>query len=82
MTPHANDAPRINHADTLAELNAAFDAYEDALHRNRVEVLDALFWDHPSGLRFGAKENLWGTEQIKGFRASRPGVGLNREILT
>lgn len=71
----------INTAGVLAELNAAFDAYEDALIHNKVDVLDALFWDNSLTLRFGAKENLFGTEQIKAFRASRPSVGLQREIV-
>ncbi len=44
-------------------------------------MLDALFWSHPLTLRFGAKENLSGTDQIKAFRASRPTVGLQREII-
>ena len=75
------DAGHINLPHTLAELNAAFDAYEDALVHNKVDVLDALFWSNPLTLRFGAKENLFGADQIKAFRASRPSVGLQREII-
>lgn len=71
----------IDAPDALAELNAAFDRYEDALICNKVGVLDELFWDHSLTLRFGAKENLFGAEQIKKFRASRPSVGLSREIV-
>ena len=71
----------INAPDVLAELNAAFDAYEDALVHNKVSVLDELFWSNPLTLRFGAKENLFGADQIKAFRASRPSVGLSREIM-
>jgi Protein of unknown function (DUF3225) len=81
MTIQQKHAIDINVADTLAELNAAFDAYEDALVHNRVDVLDELFWHSPLTLRFGAKENLFGTDQIKAFRASRPGVGLSRQII-
>lgn len=76
-----SEADCINATDALAELAAAFDAYEDALIHNKVSVLDALFWSHPLTLRFGAKENLSGTDQIKAFRASRPTVGLQREII-
>ena len=71
----------INSPDALAELNAAFDAYEDALVHNKVSVLDELFWSNPLTLRFGAKENLFGADQIKAFRASRPSAGLSREIM-
>ncbi len=65
----------------LAELNYAFDLYEDALVHNKVDVLDALFWNSALTLRYGAKENLFGYDQIKAFRASRPGVGLARDII-
>ena len=74
-------SPTLNAPDALAELNAAFDAYEDALVHNKVSVLDELFWSHSLTLRFGAKENLFGADQIKAFRASRPSVGLSREII-
>jgi Protein of unknown function (DUF3225) len=75
------DTDRINAPDALAELIAAFNTYEDALIYNKVSVLDALFWSHPLTLRFGAKENLFGFDEIKAFRASRPSVGLQREII-
>ena len=65
----------------LAELNQVFDQYEDALIHNKVEILDALFWDSPHTLRYGARENLFGYKAIKAFRAARPGVGLVREIV-
>lgn len=71
----------INAPDALAELSAAFDEYEVALIHNKVSMLDALFWSHPLTLRFGAKENLFGADQIKAFRASRPSAGLQREII-
>jgi len=80
LTALTEDITQVNAPDALAELNAAFDSYEDALIHNKVDVLDELFWNHSLTLRFGAKENLFGAEQIKAFRASRPGVGLSREI--
>ena len=84
LEPFANSLASslaLNAPDALAQLNAAFDAYEDALVQNKVSVLDELFWTHPLTLRFGAKENLFGADQIKAFRASRPSVGLSREII-
>ena len=72
---------QINSAQALAELQQAFDLYEDALVHNKVDVLDALFWDSPHTLRYGAKENLNGYDEIKAFRAARPSVGLSRNIL-
>ena len=81
MTALMQETTAINAPDVLAELNAAFDAYEDALVHNKVSVLDELFWSNPLTLRFGAKENLFGADQIKAFRASRPSAGLSREIM-
>ena len=81
MTALTLSPTSINTPDALAELNAAVDAYEDALVHNKVAVLDELFWSDPLTLRFGAKENLFGVDQIKAFRASRPSVGLSREII-
>ena len=71
----------INLQRAQEELQQAFDLYEDALVHNKVAVLDALFWDSPHTLRYGAKENLKGYDEIKAFRAARPGAGLSREIL-
>ena len=81
MTALMEEPVQVNSDYALAELNAAFDRYEDALIHNKVDVLDELFWDNKLTLRFGAKENLFGTDQIKAFRASRPSVGLSREVV-
>ena len=80
-TPTHSAAIQINNQEPLAELNQAFDLYEDALVHNKVDVLDSLFWNSPHTLRYGAKENLHGYDAIKAFRAARPGVGLTRDIL-
>jgi hypothetical protein len=71
----------IDDPKTLAAVEAAFDAYELALTSNDVAMLDALFWDSPSTLRYGAAENLKGYEAIRVFRAARPGKGLMRTIV-
>ena len=72
---------QTNDPQALAELSQAFELYEDALVHNKVDVLDALFWDSPHTLRYGAKENLNGYDEIKTFRATRPSAGLSRNIL-
>ena len=71
----------VNQPEVLAEVQAVFDRYEDALVNNRVEVLDELFWRSPHTLRFGATENLYGFEAIQAFRAGRPAQGLQRQLL-
>jgi ketosteroid isomerase-like protein len=70
----------INRPDVLAEVDAAFDAYEEALVTNDVATLDELFFDSPHTLRYGATENLYGYEAIRAFRAARPGSALARTI--
>ncbi len=70
----------INLPDVLAEVQAVFARYEDALVHNQVEVLDELFWESPHTLRYGVTENLHGYDQIQAFRASRPSQGLARSL--
>jgi hypothetical protein len=66
----------INLPDVLAEVQAVFDDYEDALVNNKVEVLDRLFWNSPHTVRYGTGENLVGYAQIQAFRAARSPAGL------
>ena len=69
----------INLPDVLAEVSAVFEQYEEALVNNDVSTLDALFYNSPHTLRYGATENLYGYEAIQAFRAGRPSKGLARE---
>lgn len=70
----------INLPEVMAEVQAAFVRYEDALVHNRVEVLDELFWDSPQTVRYGIGENLLGIEAIRAFRLARPSAGLERRL--
>ena len=70
----------IDPPNVVAEVQAAFDAYERALVANDVEALDAMFHDDPRTIRFGGGENLFGSAQIKAFRAARSPVGLARTL--
>jgi len=70
----------FNRPEVLAELTAAFARYEDALVNNRVEVLDALFWDSAQTVRYGVNENLYGIDAIRAFRQARPAIGLARTL--
>jgi len=71
----------INLPEIVAEVGAEFARYERALTGNDVAVLDALFWNSPHTLRYGAGENLYGYDEIAAFRAGRPAQGLQREVL-
>lgn len=71
---------KINDEDVVAELKSLYSEYERALVENDVEILTRMFWTSPLALRFGATENLYGTDEIEAFRKSRPAVGLQRTI--
>ena len=77
---HMEDPYEINHPPTVAELTDLAQRYERALVGNDVPVLDALFWDAPEVVRFGVMENLYGGDELRAFRASRPAVNLAREM--
>jgi hypothetical protein len=71
----------INDPEVMAEVAAAFAAYETALMANDVATLDRLFWASPQVLRYGVGENLYGQDEIVAFREARPG-GSPQRILT
>ena len=75
MTGAEIDLPEV-----LAEVEAAFARYEDALVHNKIEVLDELFWASPHTVRYGGSENLYGIEAIRAFRAARSPAGLARRL--
>jgi hypothetical protein len=66
--------------EVLAEVEAAFAAYETALVSNDIASLDALFWASPRAIRFGVGESLYGIEAIRAFRAARDPRGLARTL--
>ena len=70
----------IDLPDVRAEVQAAFDRYEQALVSNDVATLDAIFRDDPRTIRYGGGENLYGYGEIKAFRAARSPAGLTRTI--
>lgn len=70
----------INDPVVLAEVEAAFAAYEKALTSNDVATLGALFWDSAHTIRYGIAENLYGYGEIAAFRSARSPVGLERKL--
>lgn len=81
LPPAMTETPPINLPHVHVEVTEAFARYEDALVNNRVDVLDALFWDSPHTVRYGVGENLVGIEAIRAFRAARSPVGLARTLM-
>ena len=70
----------IDLPDVKAEVEAVFAAYEAALVGNDVATLEALFWDDPRTIRYGARENLYGMDAIRAFRRGRSPAGLARDL--
>jgi len=70
----------IDLPEVVAEVTAAFNAYEKALVTNDVAALDGFFHDDPRTIRYGGAENLYGYAAIKAFRAGRSPAGLARTL--
>ncbi|SDB36562.1 oxalurate catabolism protein HpxZ [Bauldia litoralis] len=70
----------IDIPEVKAEVEAAFAEYERALVGNDVAVLERLFLDAPTTIRYGVTENLYGYGEIAAFRAGRPSAGLARTL--
>lgn len=70
----------INDPEIVHELQELYPIYERALVENDIATMTRLFWDSPFATRFGAGENLYGSDQIEAFRQSRPATGLARKI--
>jgi hypothetical protein len=71
---------QIDDPETVAEVRAAFEAYERALVANDVAALDGFFRDDPRTVRYGVNENLYGYAEIAAFRAARSPVALGRKL--
>lgn len=69
-----------NLPEVVAEVTAAFERYERALTANDLATLDELFWDSPQTVRYGIFEQLYGIDEVRGFRSARKAVDLRREL--
>ena len=70
----------VNLPHVVAQLRAAFDAYEDALVRHEVARLDDFFWYDPQTVRYGVAENLYGGAEIRRYRMACQPVHPQRRI--
>lgn len=68
----------IDDPKALAEVTAAFHAYERALMADDIPAMDALFHDAPTTNRYGVGEVLYGIEAIRAFRKGRGGSPQRR----
>lgn len=71
---------QINIPEVQRELSAVFDRYETALVSNDLAVLDELFWSDERTIRYGIAENLYGIDEIRGYRQGRSPVSLARSL--
>jgi len=72
---------QINKPEIIAEIDAAFDAYEKALIANDIGTLDRYFWDAVATVRYGVAENLYGSEAIRQYRSGCTPVHPERRIV-
>jgi hypothetical protein len=78
----------IDRPDTLAEVTAAFQAYERALMGNDPVGLIGFFWDDAKTVRYGIAENLHGIAEIAAYRRAQAAAGgyharkLERTVIT
>lgn len=70
--------PAINDPAIVAEVRAAFDAYEQALMADDIATMDRLFHAAPTTVRYGVGEVLYGIEEIRAFRVGRGGSPQRR----
>lgn len=67
-------------ARVLSQVRAEFAAYERALVAHDVQALNAFFLDSPLTRRFGVADEQRGVEEIRRWRASEPGVPVDRRL--
>jgi hypothetical protein len=71
----------INDPEVVAELEALYAQYEQALVTNDVEKLVEMFWTGDRVMRFGVTENLYGPGELEVFRKGRPAANLARNVI-
>ena len=74
----------LNDPATLAEVEAIFTAYEEALLRNDNETLATMFLDRPETLRYGLNDVQHGYDEVLAFRATQAAFErtLDRTVIT
>ncbi len=82
----AGKGPEIDLPDVVAEVQAAYDRYNNAVNSGAISVLNNTFWNDPRTIRYGQAENLYGYKAIEGFRAAArpldPPRTLSKTVIT
>jgi hypothetical protein len=71
-------AAEVNAADVVAEVTQAFEHYNCVLDAGDVAAINACFWSSPHTVRFGPSENLFGYDEIAGYRSGQWKAGPPR----
>jgi Protein of unknown function (DUF3225) len=71
---------QIDAPAALAEVKAAFHAYEAAFIANDTAALDAFFWQDARMTRYGVADRQYGPEELRAYRDSVIPVDLPRQI--
>ena len=74
------DRAAVDRPDVVAEVSAAFAAYEKALVDEDLDELDRWFWTDPRVVRFGIREVQYGPDAIAAWRRRMPAVGHDRTL--
>jgi hypothetical protein len=76
----------IDLPEVIAEVKAAYDAYNQALNSGNLTVLNGTFRNDERTIRYGGAENLYGYKAIEGFRATArpidPPLTLSKTVIT
>jgi hypothetical protein len=72
--------PEIDRPDVVAEVRAAFTAYEAALGAHDLGTLDAAFWDDPRVIRYGIADAQRGPDEVARWRRASGPVPADRSL--
>ena len=75
MNPAVIDDPLV-----LAEVGAAFEAYEAALIGNDLAALNGFFWADARVTRYGINDRQWGINELIAFRAATAPPNFTRRL--
>ncbi|GAA3245453.1 AtzH-like domain-containing protein [Dactylosporangium siamense] len=71
---------QIDRDDVVAEVTAAFEAYEKALVANDTAALAEAFWDAPAVVRFGIADRQTGAGELRAWRAAQAQLPAGRRL--
>lgn len=71
---------QVNRPEVLAEVEAVFRRYEEALLRNDRAALVGFFWHSTAVVRYGIAEHSLGIEGLRRYREQAPPVDPRRQL--